>query len=199
MSATQAGLAEAIAVALDENRCTVHGPVPAAAAADLVTGRALALAGGAPVAVATGDAAVAALDVAGRCRAAGASVLVPGDARWAAEVASAGVGVTGARLGVAATGSLLLEPGPGSPRAASLVPRTHLCVLRVEDVVASVADAVAVVAAGPLPSAVTWVGGPSRTGDLEMLTTFGVHGPVAVEVVLVAGIDPPASEAPGLQ
>ncbi len=54
---------------------------------------------------------------------------------------------------------------------------------------ATFADAIARVAAGPLPSALTWIGGPSRTGDLEMIQTLGVHGPAAVEVVLVAGRD----------
>ena len=49
----------------------------------------------------------------------------------------------------------------------------------------NVADAVTRVASGPLPSALTWVGGPSRTGDLEMIQTLGVHGPAAVEVVLL--------------
>jgi len=43
----------------------------------------------------------------------------------------------------------------------------------------------ATIAAGALPSALTWIGGPSRTGDLEMITTLGVHGPRAVEVVLL--------------
>jgi L-lactate dehydrogenase complex protein LldG len=36
-----------------------------------------------------------------------------------------------------------------------------------------------------MPSALTWIGGPSRTGDLEMITTLGVHGPRAVEIVLI--------------
>ena len=42
------------------------------------------------------------------------------------------------------------------------------------------------IAAGELPSALSWIGGPSRTADLEMITTLGVHGPRAVEVVLVS-------------
>ena len=60
----------------------------------------------------------------------------------------------------------------------------HVCVLRASDIVPAFADAVASFA-GTLPSALTWIGGPSRTGDLEMITTLGVHGPTVVEVVIV--------------
>ena len=57
--------------------------------------------------------------------------------------------------------------------------------VRVADIVPTLAEAMATIAAGEMPSALTWIGGPSRTGDLEMITTLGVHGPRAVEVVLV--------------
>jgi L-lactate dehydrogenase complex protein LldG len=42
-----------------------------------------------------------------------------------------------------------------------------------------------------MPSAVSWLGGPSRTSDLEMRTTFGVHGPKTVDVVILeaAGVE----------
>ena len=66
------------------------------------------------------------------------------------------------------------------------MPHTHLCVLRVADVVPTLADAFAQVAERGVPSAMSWISGPSRTGDLEMILTLGVHGPRAVEVVLIA-------------
>lgn len=97
--------------------------------------------------------------------------------------------MTGAALGVAATGSLLLAAGPRSPRAVSLLPAVHVCLVCASDVVADLASAFASLpagAAGP-PSALTWIGGPSRTGDLEMRTTIGVHGPRVVDVVIVDG------------
>jgi L-lactate dehydrogenase complex protein LldG len=73
---------------------------------------------------------------------------------------------------------------PHVPRAISLLPPVHVCVLRASDVVPDLAGAIASFA-GSLPSALTWIGGPSRTGDLEMITTLGVHGPTVVEVVIV--------------
>ena len=62
----------------------------------------------------------------------------------------------------------------------------HVCVLRVSDVVPEFADAIEQVATALLPSALIWVGGPSRTADLEMIQTLGVHGPKVVELVLVS-------------
>ncbi len=56
--------------------------------------------------------------------------------------------------------------------------------VRVDDVVAELGDAIDRLGTD-LPSAVMWVGGPSRTSDLEMRPTFGVHGPRSVDVILV--------------
>jgi L-lactate utilization protein LutC len=86
---------------------------------------------------------------------------------------------------VARPAAIGLAAAPGSPRGTSLVPPDHVCVLRVADLVDTLADAMQTLAAGELPSALTWIGGPSRTGDLEMITTLGVHGPRTVEVVLL--------------
>jgi L-lactate dehydrogenase complex protein LldG len=100
----------------------------------------------------------------------------------------AAVGVTGAALAVAETGSLVVTPGPGAPRAASLVPPVHVCLVATPTIVGTIEEAILRLASlGPdaLPSAITWVGGPSRTSDLEMRPTFGIHGPRTVEVVLV--------------
>ena len=180
---------DALMDALVENRCEVHGPVSASHTVALVVERAIALAGGSLVAVSPGDPLMLALGVIDELRAAGGDLLLPDDSTWDARLPEAGVGVTGARLAVAATGSMLLGTGAGMPRATSLVPRTHLCVVRTEDVVATMSEGIARLAETALPSAIAWIGGPSRTGDLEMLTTFGVHGPIAVEVVLVAGLE----------
>ncbi|MDP9335141.1 MAG: LUD domain-containing protein [Actinomycetota bacterium] len=116
----------------------------------------------------------------------GLEVLTPGDPHWTERLADAAVGITGARLAVAQPPAIALAAAPGSPRATSLVPPEHVCVLRVSDVVAAFEDAMEGIAAGELPSALSWIGGPSRTADLEMITTLGVHGPRAVEVVLVS-------------
>ncbi len=184
--ATTAAAADGLRAALTANHVSVHGPVTPTSAAEHVVGRAFVHATGAAVAVSPADRLVAELDIVDQLRAAGAIVLLPDDPDWRDRVADAGLGITGATLAVAETGSLVLAAGAGSPRAVSLLPPVHLCLVAVADIVATFSDGIERVAQTPLPSALTWVGGPSRTGDMEMITTFGVHGPSAVEVVLVS-------------
>jgi L-lactate dehydrogenase complex protein LldG len=171
-------------VALTANRVTVHGPVAAADAVEHIVGRALVHAGDASVAVSPA-APVGAIGIVDALRSSGIDVLLPDDERWRDRLPVAALGITGSVLAVAETGSLLLASGPDSPRAVSLLPPVHLCLVSVAHIVATFAGAIDLVAGNPLPSALTWVGGPSRTGDLEMIQTLGVHGPATVEVVLI--------------
>jgi L-lactate dehydrogenase complex protein LldG len=171
--------------ALVANRCGVDGPLPSERAGARVAEIAMERAAGRPIAVPTRDEAVAALELDSRLGALGARLIHPDDPDWRDALPHAGAGVTGCALAVAATGSFVLVAGPGSPRATSLVPAAHVCIVRVGDVVAELADAITRFAAGAMPSAVTWIGGPSRTSDLEMRTTFGIHGPQTVDVVIL--------------
>jgi L-lactate utilization protein LutC len=125
-------------------------------------------------------------DLADALRDRGVELLATDDPAWFARLPDATVGVTGSRLAVADPAAIALAAAPGSPRGTSLLPPAHICVVRVADVLATLEDAMALVAAQELPSALTWIGGPSRTGDLEMVTTLGVHGPRVVDVVLLA-------------
>jgi L-lactate dehydrogenase complex protein LldG len=126
-------------------------------------------------------------DLADTLRDRGVELLAPDDRAWITRLPDAAVGITGSRLAVAEPAAIALAAAPGSPRGTSLLPPAHVCVVRVADVMPTLADAMAVIAAHELPSALTWIGGPSRTGDLEMITTLGVHGPRAVDVVLLDG------------
>ena len=172
------------------NACRVHGPLAPAAALALVASLAAGHGGGPDggrVAVAD-DELTSSLGVVRALVESGTHVLLPDDPDWRDELMEAAVGVTGAALAVAQTGSLVLTPGPGAPRATSLLPPVHVCLVATATIVATIEDAVArlgSLGAGGLPSAVTWIGGPSRTSDLEMRPTFGIHGPKSVEVVLV--------------
>lgn len=172
-----------LAGAFTANSGVAHGPLAWEQAAEVAVAITLERAAGQPVAVATGDPLVGRLGLVERLREAGAQVLVPSDPDWAEQLASAGVGVTGAAVGVAATGTVAVPCGVGSPRATSLVPPAHICLVRTSDVVETLADALASLSS--LPSGLAWISGPSRSADLEMTLTLGVHGPAAVELVIV--------------
>jgi L-lactate dehydrogenase complex protein LldG len=169
---------DALIDGLRANSCTVRGPMGVDGVRAAIVEQAAGLV------ACNGDVGVPGIVAA--LRASGCEVMTPDDTAWAGRLADAAVGITGSRLSVADPAAIALEAAPGSPRATSLLPPRHVCVVRVADVVGTLADAMVAIAAGDLPSALTWIGGPSRTGDLEMINTLGVHGPRAVDVVLLA-------------
>jgi L-lactate dehydrogenase complex protein LldG len=91
--------------------------------------------------------------------------------------------LTGCRLAIAETGTLVLDGGPDQGRRMlSLVPDYCLVVVRAEQVVGGVPQAVAALdPSRPL----TWVSGPSATSDIELDRVEGVHGPRTLDVVLL--------------
>jgi L-lactate dehydrogenase complex protein LldG len=93
--------------------------------------------------------------------------------------------MTGATLAIAETGTVVLQNVAGQGRrAVTLVPDYHLCVVRVEDVVATVPEAIHRLQA-TAGLATTFVSGPSATADIEMTRIKGVHGPRSLDVILV--------------
>jgi L-lactate utilization protein LutC len=93
-------------------------------------------------------------------------------------------GLTGALAAAAETGSLALPGGAGQPLKASLLVENHLAVLRRSQIRATLEEVLSLpamrqAAAGAL------VSGPSRTGDIELTLTVGVHGPKRIIIFCV--------------
>jgi L-lactate dehydrogenase complex protein LldG len=168
---------------------TAHGPLPVDEALDLLVALCRERAAGAAVAVSTGDPVVQKLGVVGKLGAAGLDVLTPDDVFWRERLAEAGVGVTGAIAAVAASGTVGIACGPGAPRATSLVPPAHICLVMrgtmVEDLAEALRRCAPMADSADLPSGLVWVSGPSRSADLELVLTVGVHGPGSVDVIVV--------------
>jgi L-lactate dehydrogenase complex protein LldG len=97
------------------------------------------------------------------------------------------VGITGCFCAVAETGTLMMCSAPDSPAATSLLPETHIAVVRAARIVAYMEDAwnLARAELGQLPRAVNFISGPSRTGDIEQTIVLGAHGPYRVHLVIV--------------
>jgi LUD domain len=102
-----------------------------------------------------------------------------------AEQARADVGVTGCHGAIAETGSLALISGPGCSRTVSLLPPVHIALVRRADLYASMGDFFTARADAMAQAAnCTFVTGPSRTADIELSLTIGVHGPGKVVIIL---------------
>jgi L-lactate dehydrogenase complex protein LldG len=95
----------------------------------------------------------------------------------------AGAGITTADFGIASTGTLALLAAPGRGRAVSLLPPIHVALLSASRLVYELATIFERL--GEPPSALTLVTGPSRTGDIELVLTVGVHGPKELHVFIL--------------
>jgi L-lactate dehydrogenase complex protein LldF len=94
------------------------------------------------------------------------------------------VGITGVTAAIAETGTLVITSGAGRPLTASLLPEIHIAVVRSSQILGTLDDAFRGRKITDA-SAAALITGPSRTADIEMALTIGVHGPRKVVVYIV--------------
>ncbi len=107
------------------------------------------------------------------------------------DLASADIGITGADFAIADTGTLVLLSGPKQPRLTSLLPPVHIAVLKKETIVSNIHALFAKLGESyeknydELSTCISFITGPSRTADIELNLTLGVHGPGRAIVIIV--------------
>ena len=99
--------------------------------------------------------------------------------------------ISGADVGIAESATIVVRGGSGRARLASLIAPVHIAVLRGQRIVRGLGAALALLRERHGPSMLadssnlTLITGPSRTGDIELTLTLGVHGPREIHVVLI--------------
>jgi iron-sulfur cluster protein len=105
----------------------------------------------------------------------------------------ADIGMSGANVVAADTGTLFIIENEGNVRLSTGAPRVHIALVGMEKLVPTLMDAYKVAevtwryANYTVPSYVSLVSGPSKTGDIEKVTTYGAHGPKELHVIFLDG------------
>ena len=103
-------------------------------------------------------------------------------------LADTAVGITGTAYAMADTGTIVVCSGQAGGRAESLLPPAHIALVKTTDLVPGLPELLGALGCDhrfELSSAVTFITGPSRTADIELTLTIGVHGPKQLFIVLV--------------
>ncbi len=97
-------------------------------------------------------------------------------------IANSDIGITEVDYAIADTGTLVLLTDKNQPRSVSLLPPIHLAIVRPENLVRNIGDLFVILKSRlenieDITSCMTFITGPSRTADIELSLTLGVHGP----------------------
>lgn len=107
------------------------------------------------------------------------------------------VGITMAQAAIAETGTLVLEAERERHRLVSLLPPVHIAIIHSRDIVFTIGDALSQLHDEPrqMSRAITFITGPSRTADIELTLTVGVHGPKELHVIVIEDSAPEISNS----
>ncbi|MCH7518744.1 MAG: lactate utilization protein [Candidatus Dadabacteria bacterium] len=106
-------------------------------------------------------------------------------------MANADIGITEVDYAIADTGTLVLLTDKNQPRSVSLLPPIHVAIVRPENLVRNIKDLFIILKSRlqnseDITSCMTFITGPSRTADIELSLTLGVHGPKELYVVILS-------------
>ncbi len=107
-----------------------------------------------------------------------------------ARLANCGVGITAADYAIAETGTIVLSSDEQNALLVSLLPPVHIAVLRSSQISAGLDEVISKlnrerVGPGNPSRSVSFITGPSRTSDVELTLSIGVHGPKELHVIIV--------------
>jgi len=104
-----------------------------------------------------------------------------------ADLEKCDTGVSGCECLVAQTGGILVTSASSGGRVLSVLPPHHVVIASTSQMLGDLADAFGMLRKkyGTPPAFVSFITGPSRTGDIERILVLGAHGPKKLTVLLV--------------
>lgn len=101
----------------------------------------------------------------------------------------AGIGVTGIEFAIAQSGTMVEVSDNDAVRLVSSLPRTHIGIIRQKDIIDTYFESSArireIIGRHDRNVVISFISGPSRTGDIELKLTLGVHGPEEAHAVII--------------
>ncbi len=136
---------------------------------------------------------LAEIDLAAALAARGVSAFVTGETdhdKLVARLADCGVGVTAADYAIAETGTIVLSSDEPNALLVSLLPPVHIALLRSSQIFHTLDDVISKLSKermgrGDPSRSITLITGPSRTSDVELVLSIGVHGPKELHVIIL--------------
>jgi len=113
-----------------------------------------------------------------------------GHERLVARLANCGLGLTAADYAIAETGTIVLSSDERNALLVSLLPPVHIALVRSSQIAATLGEVISRVGKERISRvetsrSVTLITGPSRTSDVELVLSIGVHGPKELHLIII--------------